>query len=335
MDHEMTTITENTAETTSPAETKKENAFLKKVKNIFKKNKQGMVTKSSGLGIVFDIVLVIIMLIFMFIAVIPVWHTLMASLSNGAQAFSHKGLFWGWVNTEGGINFSGYAKTISYSDYAILKSYGITLVYVAGNVLLGLVLNVIGGYCLSVKTKLYSPMVIFFTLTLMFGGGMIPTYIVVSKLGLTDNIGSLIIPNCTMAMNFIIVMNAFKSVPQSTIEAAKLDGAGDFRIMFQIMLPQAMGLTTVVMINTAIGTWNSWFEASIYVPNSPNLWPLQIWIQKLSADTANILQSPNPDWDNYLVQFCAIFVTMLPIIIAMPWLQKKLQNTSLMGAVKE
>lgn len=300
-----------------------------------RKPRAGRVQKPSGFGIVADVIIIVILLIACFICIVPLWHTLMASLSNGQLLTAHDGMLWWWQTFDGAPNFYGYARTITYSNYAIIKSFGITLLYVAGNVIFGLIINVTGGYVLSRKTKLGPALSFIILFTMLFNGGMIPTYMVIRDLGLLNTPFSLILPSCTNAMFVVLGMNAFRSVPESTVEAAKLDGAGEFRIMFQIMLPQGIGLFIVSMINTAIIAWNAWFEAAIYVPDTQAYWPLQSWIRQLNAIMNNFAIQTNPNWDDYTVTYCVIIVSILPILIAMPFVQKQLQKGSLAGAVKE
>ena len=162
---------------------------------------------------------------------------------------AHEGILWKWLTGDGSINLAGYERTIDYSDYAILKSYAITLLYVVGNVVFGLVMIVIGAYCIFRQNKLRTFMTLFFVFSLMFNGGTVPTYMVIRTLGMTGTIWSLILPGCTNAMFIMMTMNAYKQVPYSTIESAELDGAGHFTIMFKILLPQAMGLVTVCTVS--------------------------------------------------------------------------------------
>lgn len=299
------------------------------------KLRDGRVERASGMGILVDVVIIVILVAIMFICLLPFWHTLMASLSDGQLLSAHEGMLWWYISEDGAPNWGGYAKTLEYNNFAILKSYGVTLLYVAGNVLVGFVINVIAGYVLSRPTKLGKGLTVFLLFTMLFSGGVIPTYMVVKELGLLGNPLSLILPSCTNAMFVVMGMNAFKSVPEATIESAKLDGTGHFGLMFKIMLPQAMGLFIVSMINTAIIAWNAWFEASIYVTSQRDLWPLQIWIKQLSSDMANFTLQTNPDWNSYIVTYCAIIVSTIPVLLAMPTVQKQLQKGSLVGAVKE
>lgn len=299
-----------------------------------RRKKEGMVEHPRLGERIADCVIILFLGICMFICIVPMWHTLMASLSDGQQLIAHTGIAWKWVTAEGGPNLAGYAKTLNYSDFAIIKSYGVTLMYVAGNVLAGLVINVIGAYVIYRRPKAAPALTLYVMFTLMFSGGVVPTYMVVRALHMTGTPWSLILPGCTNAMFIVMVMNAFRQVPESTVESAELDGAGHFTIMFQILLPQARGLTVVTMINTAILSWNSWFDASIYVPNSKEWWPLQLWIKQIVADNASILNATTPDWDKYLVSYCVILVATIPVLAAMPFAQKQLQKGSLLGAVK-
>lgn len=300
-----------------------------------RKHNDGMVVHPSLLGKLADVTVITILIIVMFICTIPMWHTLMSSLSDGQKLMAHDGMVWWWVTGDGKPNWAGYLKTINYGSFAILKSYLITLLYVAGNVFFGLVLNVIAGYVLYRKTMLGKFLILFVLLTMMFGGGIVPTYMVIKNLGMVGTPWSLMIPGCTNAMFMILALNAFKQVPESTVEASELDGAGHFTIMFRVMLPQAKGLIIVAMINTAILSWNSWFEASIYVSSSPELWPLQLWIKKIVAENASIVNVAVPDWNKFLVSYCVILIATVPILIAMPFAQKQLQKGSFVGAVKE
>lgn len=117
-------------------------------------------------------------------------------------------------------------------------------------------------------------------------------------------------------------------------EAARIDGAGHFRTMSQIMLPQAMNLGSVIILNSVVGQWNSWLQASIYVPNKRNLWPLQLFIREITANNENFLQTSNPDYSRYLIRYAVIVAATLPIIVLFPFFQDKLEKGVIAGGVK-
>ena len=300
-----------------------------------KQIREGMVVKPTLSGHMADVIIYIILFGIMFGALIPMWHTLMASLSDGQQLIAHDGIAWLWVTANGKPNLEGYLKTISYSNMALIKSYGITILYVFGNIFFGLIINITGAYVIYRGPKLAKVFTMILVFTMLFNGGMVPTYMVIRNLGMTGTPWALMLPGCTNAMFLILQMNAFKQVPVSTVESAQLDGAGHFTMMFRILLPQARGLTLVTIINIAILSWNSWFEASIYVPQNRELWPLQLWIRQIVADNATTINSAAVDWNRYLVSYCVILIATLPVLIAMPFAQKQLQKGALMGAVKE
>ncbi|MBD5533635.1 MAG: carbohydrate ABC transporter permease [Lachnospiraceae bacterium] len=300
----------------------------------WRKKKTGMIEHPGIRERIGDVCIYLFLILCMLICIIPLWHTLMASLSDGQLLAAHTGVLQKWITADGTPNWSGYLKTLQYSDHAILKSYLITILYVIANVLCGLIINVTGAYVLYRKPKAAPALTIFIIISMMFNGGTVPTYMVIKSLGMTGTAWSLIIPSCTNAMFLIMVLNGFKQVPDSTIESAELDGAGHFTIMFRILLPQAKGLTLVTVINQAILTWNSWFEASIYVPNNKELWPLQLWIRQVVADNADIMSASTPDWNKYLVSYCVILIATVPVLLIMPFVQKQLQKGALLGAVK-
>lgn len=290
----------------------------------------GMVDKPTVGGVIADILIIIFTILCMFVCIVPVWHTLMSSVSDGLLLMTNEGVAWKWL---GKFNLGGYRYL--FADSAIVRGYINTLIYVLGNVAFGLVINVLGGFVLSRPTKLKGFLTAFLMFTMMFSGGTVPTYMVVRSLGMTGTVWALILPGCTNAMFVVLMMNAFRMVPESTVEAAQLDGAGHLTIMFRIMLPQAMGIGMVTIINTAILAWNAWFDASIYVTGQRELWPLQLWVKQIVANNQEFLNYTNPDYDRYLIQYAVIIGATMPILIAMPFFQKQLQKGSLAGAIKE
>ena len=263
------------------------------------------------------------------VAVLPMWHVLMASLSNGHTLLSYDGFA---ILPVGGFNINAYKLILQ--NQSIVTGYINTILYVVGAVLLGLVLNVLGGYVLYRKTKANTFLTMFVMITMMFGGGMVPTYMVLHALGLTGSMASVILCLCTNAMYIIVASNAFRGVPPETVEAATIDGAGHLTIMFRVMLPQCMSLMSITILNTFIAAWNSWVEASIYVGNDRSKWPIQLIINEMVSQNANILNSANPNYDRYLVQYAVIVVAVLPILVAFPFFQDKIESGVLTGAVK-
>ena len=289
-----------------------------------------MVEKTNGWGKVATILICAVLFIIALCCLIPLWHVLISSISDGQRLLAHEGVvFW----PQGKVTLDGYRYV--FRDSRILLGYANSLMYVAGQVLFGFVINVLGGYVLSRKPKLAPALTIALVLTMMFSGGTVPTYMNVRRLGMVGTRWALMIPGCTNAIFVMMAVRAFAGVPEATVEAAKLDGAGHIRTMLQVMLPQAMGLISVSLINTGILAWNAWFQASIYVTTQQNLWPLQLWIRQISSESTDFLNYANPDYSRYLIQFVVIVIATLPILIVFPFFQKKLEQGMMAGAVKE
>lgn len=284
--------------------------------------------KSIGDRIV-DVIVYILVALVAFCSVIPMWHVLMISLSDGQLAMAHEGLMWKWV---GDFNLVGYK--LIFRDSSIISGYMNAIIYTVGATAIGFFLSATMGYALSRDTKLKTPVTLALMATMLFSGGMVPTYMVIKALGWVGTRWALLIPGCTNSMFMIMMMNAFNSVPQEMYEAARIDGASHFRTMSQIMLPQAMNLGSVIILNSVVGQWNSWLPASIYVTNQKSLWPLQLWIKQIVADNENFLRSSNPDYNRYLIQYAVIIAAILPIIVLFPFFQDKLEKGVIAGGIK-
>jgi putative aldouronate transport system permease protein len=294
-----------------------------------RKNHSGMVEEISPLSIMVDILFIIILLLVAFASVIPLWHVLMASLSDGQLLFAHSGLV---TLPIGKLNLAGFKLVLQ--NNSILLGYINSIIYVVGNVAFGFVLNVIGGYVLSRKTKLRSALRLFVVFTILFSGGVVPLYMVVRSLGMVGTRWSLIIPHCTNAAFMVMMIKAFENVPEETLEAARMDGAGDLRIMFQIALPQCFNFALVTMVNTGIIAWNAWFSASIYVPTNKDRWPVQLWIRDLVAVNQDFLNWTNPDYSRYLVQYSVVVLATFPLLMMFPLFIRRLEKGMALGAVK-
>ena len=290
----------------------------------------GMVESRGILSTIADILIILVAVLVCFCCLIPLWHVLMISLSDGITAMSHEGLVWLPLAR---VNVGGYKFLLE--DNEVIRGYLNTLLYVVGATAFCMFINITAGYALSRDSKLKGVMSIFVLLTAMFSGGLVPTYVVVRNMGMVGTMWSLLIPGCTNAFFVMMMMRAFTSVPQGTIEAARIDGANDLQLLFRIMLPQAMSLSTVVILNSVVLQWNAWFNASIYVPNNRDFWPLQLWIRDIIARNSTFLQTSNPDYDRYLIQYSLIVVATLPILVAFPFFIKQMEKGVIAGAIKE
>lgn len=285
-------------------------------------------TPTAGDRVV-DVIVVLLCALVAFCSVIPMWHVLMSSISDGKALLAHSGLV---LLPVGEINLEGFFHI--FKNNGIVTGYLNSIIYTVAATACGFALSALTGYALSRQTKLKPIVTGMIMFTMLFSGGMVPTYMVVKALGWVGTRWALIIPGCTNAMFMVLMMNAFNGIPKEMYEAARIDGAGHFRTMTQIMLPQAMNLGSVIILNSVVGQWNAWLPASIYVPNNKKLWPLQLWIKQLTADNENFLNTSNPDYSRYLIKFAVIIAATLPIIVLFPFFQDKLEKGVIAGGVK-
>ncbi len=302
---------------------------MAKKKRIRSDSTVSMVETPTAGDRVVDIVVVILCGLVAFCSVIPMWHVLMSSFSDGKTLLAHEGLV---LLPVGKFNLDGYKHI--FKNAGIVSGYLNAIIYTVATTACGFMLATITGYALSRKTKVQPIIIGMIMFTMLFGGGMVPTYMVIKALGWVGTRWALIIPGCTNAMFMVMMMNAFNGIPKEMYEAARIDGAGHFRTMTQIMLPQAMNLGSVIILNSVVGNWNSWLPASIYVPNNKKLWPLQLWIKQITADNENFLNTSNPDYSRYLIKFAVIIAAILPIVVLFPFFQDKLEKGVIAGGVK-
>lgn len=302
-------------------------ADLKKKKHRLSDN--SMVETPTAGDRVVDVIVYTVCALVALASVIPMWHVLMSSLSDGKALMAHEGLVLWPV---GGFNLEGFK--LIFQNNGIVQGFMNSIIYTVGTTVCGFLLATVTGYALSRRTKMKPIVTGLIMFTMLFSGGMVPTYMVIRALGWVGTRWALIIPGCTNAMYMIMMMNAFNSVPKEMYEAATIDGAGHIRTLFSVALPQAMNLGYVIILNTVVGAWNSWLPASIYVSNKKNLWPLQLWIQQITADNQNFLNTSNPDYSRYLIQFCVIVAATLPIVVAFPFFQDKLEKGVMAGGIK-
>ncbi len=294
-----------------------------------------MVKKKSFGEIVFTILNHLVMLALCLICIIPMWHVAMASISDPTLVSATGGLI---LRPLGKASITAYKIILTYRG--LLTGYGNTIFYVIAQCALTGILSVIGGYIVSRKSFRYRNYLMFFMIfTMLFNGGMIPTYMVVRNLNIIDTRWAMLIPGALSVFNIIIMRTAIQGIPDSLEESARLEGANELVIMFRIILPLCKASFAVVMLFTAIGKWNEWFTAMIYLPTKTSLFPLQMFMRELliksSGDAINQADMIS-DAQIYmtLVKYAAIIVTTVPILCVYPFVQKHFVKGVMIGSVK-
>ena len=216
-------------------------------------------TKRTTGEMVFAVFNTIGMLMLVVIFIAPILHVLAGSISDPLMLNAHRGLI---VWPLGEPTLGGYRLVLG--NQAIGRAYLNTLIYVVGATALGTGLTILAAYALSRKDLYFrSPIALMITFTMIFSGGLIPTFMVVRDLGMLDTRWALIIPNALSVFLILIMRTSFAAIPESLSEAALMDGAGHLTILGRIIIPVSKSIIAVIVLFYGVQHWNSWFTASI------------------------------------------------------------------------
>lgn len=263
----------------------------------------------------------------------PFLYVIYASFSVPDLFVASKGL----LLAPKGLSLMSYRMV--FKDPMIIRGLLNTIVMVLVGLAVSMLLTVIGGYFLSRKdAKLARPMMLMIIFTMYFSGGLIPFYFVVKSLKLVDSMWSMILPTAINTYNLIIMRSAFATIPPDLEDAAKIDGCGHIRKLFQILVPLIMPTIMVVMLYYAVGMWNSWFNASIFL-NERTKYPLQLILREIliSNDTDKMTSGVNATDSASVAEtlkYAVMVVSTVPIIMVYPFVQKFFVKGVMIGAVK-
>lgn len=244
------------------------------------------------------------------------------------------------------FTFAAY-KYLFQQTSQLTHAYGVSIVITVAGTVLGLYLNATMGYVLSRSTyRLRAFFTYMILITMLFNGGMISYYLVVARfLHLTDNILALILPPSVSAFNIIILRTFFKqSIPDSVVESARMDGAGQFRIFFQIVLPMSVPVLATVGLFLTFGYWNDWFNAMLFIDRN-NLMPLQEFMMNVLQNVQFLQQNQAELGSSSMAlinsipqqsaQMAVVVLSTLPLVCVYPFVQRYFVSGLTIGAVKE
>jgi putative aldouronate transport system permease protein len=291
-------------------------------------------THAGRVGKVIALAVVVLLVAF------PLWVVLITSLSS-QQAVNEAG---GLVVVPHGLTPAAYLQIFSGGvvTRAVLVSTGITLVGTA----FSLTLTVLAAYGLSRPSSVgHRPLLFLVLLTFLFGPGIIPSYVMVKSFGMIDSWASLIVPTAINAFNLVVMRQFFMSIPSDLIDSARIDGANEFTILGRIVLPLSKAVTAVVGLFYAVGYWNAFFNALLYI-NTPEKWPLQLILRMfilqgislpVGAGGAAGVQSqiagfaPAP---TLALKMAIIVIAALPALVVYPFIQRHFTKGVIIGAIK-
>ncbi len=264
----------------------------------------------------------------------PILHILALSFSSATAAASGQVTIWP-------VDFTTQSYRFVLENPAFGKSFLISLLRVLVGTPVNMILTILVAYPLSrsqAEFRARGFFAWFFIITILFSGGLIPWYMVIQQTGLIDNFWALIIPGALPIFNVILLANSFRSIPKELEEAAKMDGAGHWSILFKILLPMSLPVLATVTLFVMVAHWNSWFDGLILM-NSPDKYPLQSYLQ-------TVVVNPDPrmltERDLALLKIISdrttraaqIFIAMVPILIVYPFLQRYFTTGIKLGSVK-
>lgn len=271
---------------------------------------------------------------------VPIWAVVATSIAS-EEALARAGGDLVLLPTE--ISFQAYREILSGG--AVTRSLLFTVLLTAVGTAVSLVLTVGAAYGLSRQGSLWhGKLLTAFLITLLFAPGMYPSYLVVQHLGLLNNMWALILPVCFSAWNLIVLRTFFmNSIPPDLIDAARIDGAGEFRILFSLVLPMSKAILAVIGLFYAVGYWNTYFLGVLYTPGMDTK-PIQVLIQQwLLASTgpsgqdaaaAAAISSGMENAPAASLKMAAVVCTIIPIVLMYPFIQKHFTKAVITGAVK-
>ena len=261
-------------------------------------------------------------------AILPILYVVSVSITPFGEVLRNGG----FILFPREITFTAYRTLLMESN--IPKAFQVTILITVIGTAVNLVLTGLMAYPLSRRNlpgrNFFLLMIVF---TLLFSGGIIPTYLVVKSLGLLDSIWAMILPNAIWSFNVLIMKSFFEGLPEELFESARMDGAKEFRILLQIVTPLSIPVLLTVGLFYLVGHWNEFFQAIFYVTDR-TLYPLQVVVREILMQSQQPLENAENMMPTQTMQMAAVMIASLPVIIIYPFLQKHFTKGMLLGSIK-
>ena len=276
-----------------------------------------------------DIIICVILVFYAILIVFPFWNAFVISISSESSYLKNNLLLW---PTE--LDLTSYQKVFTNNE--LWSGFGITMILLIGGTLYQLFFTVITGYAMSRNKWTGKNFVMNMILvTMFFGGGMVPYYYLIKGLGMINTIWVMIIPGAIDTFNMLLMRNYFASLPAEMEESAKIDGANDVIIFVKIFLPLSLPMLATIGLFFAVGNWNSWYNAMLFIPDNRKIWPLQMVLKTMITKVSSTIENPTArdDFSEGLTM-ASIFFTIVPMMCFYPFLQRFFVKGIVVGAIK-
>jgi putative aldouronate transport system permease protein len=284
-----------------------------------------------------DAVMYVLAGLVVFLTLYPMYYVLILSISDPRHAITMQ-----VYTVPKGFNIDSYRLLVS--DPKIWRSFGITVMYAVSTTVLMLITSFLGAFPLTFKSLLGRKYLnAYLLITMFFSGGLIPSFLLILRLGMYNTPLALIIPACFSVWNIILVKAYLSTIPETLREAAKIDGANVFQILIRIYLPLSTPIMAVIAVYTMVGVWNSWFSALVYLP-SLDWQPLQLLLRRMLIQAEAPSQVMSPDQAQQMaalrlsyaqLKFAMIIFSSIPILSTYPFFQRYFMKGIMLGSLKE
>ncbi|WP_128656073.1 carbohydrate ABC transporter permease [Paenibacillus sp. 598K] len=270
------------------------------------------------------------------LCILPLLHVLAISFSSSAAATAGYVTLWP-------IDFTLSSYEYAFAKPEFIRSFLVSIQRVVLGAVVNMFLTIIVAYPLSKEVRQFrwrSVYAWFFVMTILFSGGLIPTFMVIKQLGLLDSMMALILPGAVPVFNVILLLNFIRSQPKELFEAAHVDGAGHWAVLWRVVVPLAKPALATLLLFSCVGHWNAWFDGLIYM-NSPTGYPLQTYLQTVVINRDPSLMTTMEELkqlsqiSDQTAKAAQIFLASFPILVLYPFLQKHFIQGITLGSVKE
>ena len=275
------------------------------------------------------------LLVVVIVTLYPFLYVLFSSVSDPRELVQHRGILL-WPK---GFTLKTYRFVMDNPNITV--GYRNTVFYAVAGTALNMLMTALGAYALSRRyIRGASAIMVMIVFTMFFSGGMIPAYLNIRNLGMLDTPWAILVPAAINTFNLIVMRTAFRGIPDSMEESAKIDGANDFTILFRIYIPLALPVVAVIVLFYAVQHWNAWFAALIYLRDR-DLFPIQLFLREIliANNTDSMTAGAGAQTDQLLIgetiKYATIILVSLPIICVYPFLQRFFTKGIMVGAIKE